>query len=695
MDRPRQPALDGIRGVAVAMVLAFHGGFGWMSGGYVGVSVFFTLSGFLITRLLLDEHEGTGRIGLSRFWNRRIRRLLPASLMCIVGVVLLWKAGAFAATIDLRADVLGAVGQVFNWVQLAGDTSYTEQVAGGLSPLDHFWSLAIEEQFYWLWPVVLIAILRTARPDRWIVAITAVSCAAAPLIAVVWGADAAYWATPARAGEILVGASLAVMVRRRPGFAGVHGDWLGAAGATVVVLCAVTWTADGGPAYSGWFPVFALASGAVILGALAGPVLSAGLAFSPLVGLGRISYGVYLFHWPIFLLVDERLDRTTGSFAIKVALTLVVAMASFQFVERPVQVARPDFGRDAVLAVGSMTAVAIAALVVPLTADDPFADPELAAGQLDDVVTDTSPLIPLTSVATDAPDARNRDRAPTAADTTAAAETAAAETTEPAPSIATETTPPPAASTTTTSEVVARDDGPPADVEALPPVPPRPVRVLIAGDSVAWTVANGLVAWADEHPEYLAFDQEIAISCGFIEPTETPILDGEYQEDCDDMVDRRLPAAIERVKPDVVMLMTTRADVEPRTWSSDEGQLDATDERFVDRQVADYVELTREIHEAGTPHVIWLTPPVVRSGPLPDAPMMDPTAMASLWSAFDETAEVSGDNTHTIDLARWYPAAGFDDRDARPDGIHFQLDPSTEIADRFMAGSILQIALGR
>jgi peptidoglycan/LPS O-acetylase OafA/YrhL len=143
-----QPALDGVRGVAVAMVLLFHAG--WISGGYVGVSVFFTLSGYLITSLALIEHRRTGSPDVPAFYGRRVRRLLPASLACLAGVIVLAAFGLVRDVEHLRRDLWGALAQVYNWVALSGGQSYADLVAGdaGQSPLDHYWSLAIEEQFY-------------------------------------------------------------------------------------------------------------------------------------------------------------------------------------------------------------------------------------------------------------------------------------------------------------------------------------------------------------------------------------------------------------------------------------------------------------------------------------------------------------------------------------------------------------------
>ena len=165
MSRERmqyQPALDGVRALSVAAVLLFHGGVSWMSGGYLGVSTFFTLSGFLITSLLLIEHESTGTVARAAFYTRRARRLLPASLLCIAGVSLASAAGWFKGAPHIRRDALGALFQVFNWVKLAAGESYADLTAvsaGVKKPLEHYWSLAIEEQFYWVWPVVFLSLI--------------------------------------------------------------------------------------------------------------------------------------------------------------------------------------------------------------------------------------------------------------------------------------------------------------------------------------------------------------------------------------------------------------------------------------------------------------------------------------------------------------------------------------------------------
>jgi len=314
-----QPALDGVRALAVTMVLLFHGGVSWMGGGYFGVSVFFTLSGFLITSLLVREHESTGRISPGAFYMRRAKRLLPASTLCLAVISLMATRDAWEGANHLRRDSAGALFQIANWVQLGSGASYTDlqsKAAGLLSPLDHYWSLAIEEQFYWLWPLAFWGLARLARRRGWsltriLLTVTLVFAAAAPVIAMVWGRDAAYWASPARAAEILIGALLAVAVRegkiepRR---------WMAPLSLAAVVVIAVVLPAAGGPAYHGAFPLLAIASGGLLLGLQhrgatgVGPVVSV-LSWKPLVGLGAISYGVYLFHFPVFVFANTNTGK--------------------------------------------------------------------------------------------------------------------------------------------------------------------------------------------------------------------------------------------------------------------------------------------------------------------------------------------------------------------------------------------------
>jgi peptidoglycan/LPS O-acetylase OafA/YrhL len=332
-----RPALDGVRAVAIALVLVFHLGAPWRPGGYLGVSVFFTLSGFLITMLLLDERARTGRIAIRAFYLRRLRRLLPASLLCLLGIAVLAAAGAVAVRSDLRTGVLAAVFQAANWEQLLGHHSYADLFLAP-SPIDHFWSLAVEEQFYWLWPVAIAGLTAVAarRSKRTVPAVLSAAFVLTGVGAVVTartlGGDAAYFASWARFSEILAGAALAALLAGRevPRRAGLLA---GPCLVAIVVLAART-PAGRGWAFGGGLPLFALLSAGLLLGVSGDGRVTRLLARETLPWIGRVSYGLYLFHWPVFTIL-----RSAGVVE-KLALTAAITVASYYLVERPIRTGR-------------------------------------------------------------------------------------------------------------------------------------------------------------------------------------------------------------------------------------------------------------------------------------------------------------------------------------------------------------------
>ena len=171
-----RPSLDGIRAIAVVSVLVYHLDASWLPGGYLGVDIFFVMSGYLITSLLIIEHRGKGRISLTDFWARRVRRLLPALAVMIVGVAIYYSA--FAADLELvglRGDLLSALFYVANWRFISSGQSYFEQYVG-VSPVRHTWSLAIEEQFYLVWPIITLVTLRWRRSALLVVTTIGISC---------------------------------------------------------------------------------------------------------------------------------------------------------------------------------------------------------------------------------------------------------------------------------------------------------------------------------------------------------------------------------------------------------------------------------------------------------------------------------------------------------------------------------------
>ena len=251
-----QRSLDGIRAFAVLAVMLFHAGNTYFTAGFIGVDVFLVLSGFLITTLLLRELASTGRVAVKEFWMRRARRLLPALILVLVAVACF---GAFVATDDealgLRGDLLGSLFYVQNWRFVLSGTSYFTQF-GSPSPLRHMWSLAIEEQWYLVWPLLLFGIMKITRKNlRLVMAIILVLAAgSALLMAALYhqGGDAsrAYYGTDTRAQALLIGAALAVLFTMRgvprSGAANAALQVLGAIGAAFLVWVVVerseTWT---------------------------------------------------------------------------------------------------------------------------------------------------------------------------------------------------------------------------------------------------------------------------------------------------------------------------------------------------------------------------------------------------------------------------------------------------------------------
>ncbi|HEY5110274.1 MAG TPA: acyltransferase, partial [Acidimicrobiales bacterium] len=237
-DRPsatgstRVLGLDGLRAVAVLLVLGFHFGLGWLGGGFFGVDVFYVLSGYLITGLLLAEFERRERIGLAAFWLRRARRLLPALLLVLVAVTLLVRfAEPSGAVPGYRGSALSALFYVSNWWQIASSGNYFV-ATGATSPLTHTWSLAVEEQFYLVWPLVVLAVLHVAgsfrRGVRVLLAVAAVGVVASVVeMGVLFrpGANPTriYFGTDTHAQSVLIGAALACVLtlvarrRDRPG----------------------------------------------------------------------------------------------------------------------------------------------------------------------------------------------------------------------------------------------------------------------------------------------------------------------------------------------------------------------------------------------------------------------------------------------------------------------------------------------
>jgi peptidoglycan/LPS O-acetylase OafA/YrhL len=368
------PGLDGLRAIAVMAVLLYHADLSFIPGGFLGVEVFFVISGYLITALLLAEWHKKGRIGLKDFWLRRARRLLPA--LYVLLVVSLTYAVVFmpSEVAGMRADAIAAVGYVTNWFLIFGQESYFESV-GRPSVLQHLWSLAVEEQFYLIWPIVLavgLGLGATRLRRRRVLTVALVGAAASAVaMALMYtpGEDPSriYFGTDTRATGLLCGAALAFLWspadKYRPAEAGHERLRLPGRGRfrrrwgwtapllldalSIVALGGLTWfflhLGEFEPLlYRGGFVLVGLTTMAAIM-AVVHPYAHVGshvLGSAPMRWLGVRSYGIYLWHWPVFMVTRPELDVPFGGvplLALRLGITIVLADLSYRFVERPIR----------------------------------------------------------------------------------------------------------------------------------------------------------------------------------------------------------------------------------------------------------------------------------------------------------------------------------------------------------------------
>ena len=348
------PALDGLRGLALLGVLLFHAN-GALAGGYLGVDLFFVLSGFLITSLLLAEQRETGRIALGPFWIRRARRLFPA-LLSLMPVVAIY--GRYFARSDellaVRAQALAALAYVANWQAIFRHQSYWQLFAAP-SPLEHTWSLSIEEQFYVVWPLLVSLVLRR-RTHRTLLGVClvfgALSMAAMLFLFDPSNTTRAYLGTDTRMTGILLGAALATVISPNDRFDVRVVRALDVGGLIAALGLGLAWATLRGTnpfLYHGGFWLTELAALVLIACAIAGERswVARALAIRPLTWLGTISYGVYLWHWPVnvFLSSERTHLHGVGLHAVRFTLTLAIAIASYRFLEQPIRKHGVPFNR--------------------------------------------------------------------------------------------------------------------------------------------------------------------------------------------------------------------------------------------------------------------------------------------------------------------------------------------------------------
>lgn len=683
--RPRYvPALDGIRGIGLIGMLCYHAQAPWAKGSIFTISMFFTMSGFLIASLMLHERDSTGTIDLRAFWVRRFRRLLPGALMTLAFVTVF---GAFIADqtqrAHLRGDVVSALFYVANWRFVFNGTAYLDAVSSP-SPVLHFWSLSIEEQFYLLFPIIAILLVGTRRGRRarsdaarsrlhmgiGIGALTLLS-ASLPFIFTM-SHDRIYLGADTRAAEILMGVLLAVALAKVPLGSAPEPAWWNKAltyvGPVVLAVMVVSWVVvpkDSPWIYRGGLAAYSVLSAILCAaGAMPGNPVARILGVKPLIKLGRLSYGIYLYHWPIYLwLTPQRFGwkvdplHPTWEFwallAIRIGVTLVIATLSYRYVEEPLRVGKPLFGQP-LRRLAPLSAAILIVAVFAMTVGVQTGTVSVAAAEQSKLRTDT----------------RDADTSsPLPADLAKKAEDAGG-----AGAQATTTTSPPL-STSTTWQVVPGGLQPPPVVR-----PKRKLRLLIVGDSSAVFLAFALNTWNDK-AKIFDLNSYGLMGCpiGRGGTEFSTAMEKTFDPMCFDW-ENIWRDAIAKSKPDVIMVASGYHDATDRRLTPD-GPWQRPGEPAYDKFLSsEYDKLVDLLSTANAP-ILWLDNPPVRegqnlaNGEILNDPANDPARMDHLNLLLRQLA-ARRPNVHVIEYAKFFwtwPGGPFDPK-VREDGLHVDYD---------------------
>ena len=650
---PFEPALDGLRGLALLGMLCFHSEFAWAVGGFLPIPTFFTLSGYLITSLFLVEWEQNGRIRLGAFWARRFRRLMPAALLTLGAMSLF---GVLVATPDqvarLRDGVVWALFYAANWHFMLSDIAYA-QLFEAQSPVQHFWSLAIEEQFYFLFPLITIAGLWLGSGSRAVFGGVLAMLTVGSVLASVWlttsgaSADRVYYGSDTRAAELLMGGVLATLLcGRELSSASLRRLVQGLGAIAMVVMVGLWTTVDLGARwlYLGGFAAYTVLSAAVIAAGVqpSGPVRAL-LSGRLIRWIGRVSYGAYLFHWPVYLwLSEERTGLASASlFALRVGVTFVLAGLSYRFLESPIRSGRALTGWRPLVVTPIAFAVvflAVSAVTSGLGRDGSSNLPgDANVAELQRFV---EKIQHLEKIQGELPNSTE------------------------APSL----------------------------FKELP-------RVAFFGDSTAIPLGVGLGFWLEKRKRG-RFAMGIAeLGCGMIQEGRYRFAGKEFgrPDHCTDR-DVSWAEAIARHRPDVVVVLAAPWDVCDRklpghdTWQHPG---DPALDEYLQRKMLSAVDLLASDGAL----LLWLTHPPIEvrelGGNKPEQPFpaSDPRRMARLNELVFEIERLRAGQVRVIDLATYMSSlpGGELDPNYRPDGTHLSFEGALKLANDWLGREVLRI----